>query len=244
MCSLELAYYHRLDYIEALNHSRVALQEGTGLRRLDIIGAMEGNNVNQEEEEVKRIDVNVDVDVDVDVEGEEEVGKNVVEVVEVSAVYRPEVGNLFKGVPNGMSEEVVDVLARGQRRPTQPHHFKRPSIQADQDGHTPEGVVHQHYLGDKENKVFVERIVSHGHTTDWYDQDFTEFCAVLAGEAQLTFGVDVDADVDVDAKREENNAVVQLGVGDYVVIPPHVRHRVSWTNPERPTIWIAVKWTE
>ncbi len=27
---------------------------------------------------------------------------------------------------------------------------------------------------------------------------------------------------------------------DHVLIPTCVRHRVAWTDPERPTIWLAV----
>lgn len=34
----------------------------------------------------------------------------------------------------------------------------------------------------------------------------------------------------------------RLGPGDYVEIPPHVRHRVEWTDPDRPTVWLAVNW--
>jgi cupin 2 domain-containing protein len=31
-----------------------------------------------------------------------------------------------------------------------------------------------------------------------------------------------------------------LRPGDYVEIPPHVRHRVAWTESDAPTIWLAV----
>ena len=30
--------------------------------------------------------------------------------------------------------------------------------------------------------------------------------------------------------------------GDYVELPAHVRHRVEWTDPDRPTVWLAVHW--
>ena len=29
-----------------------------------------------------------------------------------------------------------------------------------------------------------------------------------------------------------------LAPGDYVEIPPHVRHRVEWTLADRPTVWL------
>ena len=30
-----------------------------------------------------------------------------------------------------------------------------------------------------------------------------------------------------------------LAPGDYVLIPPHVRHRVEWTDADEPTVWLA-----
>ena len=34
--------------------------------------------------------------------------------------------------------------------------------------------------------------------------------------------------------------VVEMGPGDYVNIPAHKRHRVEWTTPDAPTVWLAV----
>jgi cupin 2 domain-containing protein len=31
-----------------------------------------------------------------------------------------------------------------------------------------------------------------------------------------------------------------LRAGDYLLIPAHRRHRVEWTDGERPTVWLAV----
>jgi cupin 2 domain-containing protein len=31
-----------------------------------------------------------------------------------------------------------------------------------------------------------------------------------------------------------------LRPGDYVNIAPHCRHRVEWTAPDEPTIWLAL----
>lgn len=31
-----------------------------------------------------------------------------------------------------------------------------------------------------------------------------------------------------------------LRPGDWLVIPAHCRHRVTWTDPERTTVWLAL----
>jgi len=80
----------------------------------------------------------------------------------------------------------------------------------------------------RSDKVRIERIVSRGHSSPengWYDQDESEWVMVLQGAARLLF----------DDGREES-----LGAGDYINIPAHTRHRVSWTDPDSPTIWLAV----
>ena len=77
--------------------------------------------------------------------------------------------------------------------------------------------------------VRVERIVSHGQPTPegaWYDQAWDEWVMVLRGRAGLRF--------------EDAPAVVELGPGDAVLIPAHHRHRVEWTTPGAPTVWLAV----
>ena len=74
----------------------------------------------------------------------------------------------------------------------------------------------------------VERIVSHGQASAdgfWYDQDEAEFVVMLAGAARLEF-----ADGDI----------IEMAPGDCVEIAPHRRHRVAWTDPDRPTVWLAV----
>jgi cupin 2 domain-containing protein len=71
----------------------------------------------------------------------------------------------------------------------------------------------------------VERIVSFGHTTDWYDQDEDEWVAVLAGEGVLEFA---------------DGSTRTLRAGDYLTIPRHLRHRVAATAADRPTVWLAV----
>jgi cupin 2 domain-containing protein len=77
--------------------------------------------------------------------------------------------------------------------------------------------------------VRVERIVSHGHTSPpsfWYDQDEGEWVLLLKGAAILQFECDPEP--------------LRLGPGDHVDIPAHCRHRVAWTTPDEPTIWLAV----
>ncbi|HEY8608530.1 MAG TPA: cupin domain-containing protein [Noviherbaspirillum sp.] len=50
--------------------------------------------------------------------------------------------------------------------------------------------------------------------------------AVLAGEAVLQF--------------ERDGRKVRLRPGDHLLIAAHERHRVDWTAPDRPTVWLAV----
>ncbi|SDK38414.1 cupin domain-containing protein [Microbulbifer yueqingensis] len=76
--------------------------------------------------------------------------------------------------------------------------------------------------------VRIERIVSHGQVTpagEWYNQEEGEWVLVLRGGARIEFA---------------DGTEVALGEGDYLNIPAHVRHRVSWTDPERQTVWLAV----
>ena len=74
----------------------------------------------------------------------------------------------------------------------------------------------------------VERIVSTGQASApgfWYDQDQTEWVVVLAGSAGLMI--------------EGESAPRVLAPGDYVEIPPHIRHRVEWTDADEPTVWLG-----
>lgn len=79
----------------------------------------------------------------------------------------------------------------------------------------------------KAANIRIERIVSHGHTSPegfWYDQDEHEWVIVLQGAARLRF----------------EDSIVELKPGDFVNISAHKRHRVEWTTPDEPTIWLAV----
>lgn len=76
--------------------------------------------------------------------------------------------------------------------------------------------------------IKIERIVSQGHASSagfWYDQPQAEWVAVLSGEAILT--------IDGEPPRH-------LHPGDWLLIPPNVRHRVESTSAAEPTIWLAV----
>lgn len=76
-------------------------------------------------------------------------------------------------------------------------------------------------------QVRIERIVSQGHSSPdgfWYDQDQHEWVAVLQGAARLRF----------------EDGIVEMNRGDFIHIRAHQRHRVDWTSPDGPTIWLAV----
>ncbi len=75
--------------------------------------------------------------------------------------------------------------------------------------------------------VRIERIVTHGHTSPdgfWYDQVRHEWVVLLKGAARLRF----------------EDEAVEMKPGDSVNIPAHRKHRVEWTTPDEPTIWLAV----
>lgn len=77
--------------------------------------------------------------------------------------------------------------------------------------------------------VRIERIVSTGHRSPpgfWYDQHEIEWVAVLKGEARLLF--------------EGDDEPICMRPGDHVLIPAHRKHRVEWTTPTEPTVWLAV----
>ena len=77
--------------------------------------------------------------------------------------------------------------------------------------------------------VRIERIVSTGQASPegfWYDQGEDEWVVVLQGEAKLIF--------------QESGKRVHLRPGDHISIPAHARHRVEWTTPGEPTVWLAV----
>ena len=75
--------------------------------------------------------------------------------------------------------------------------------------------------------IRVERIVSHGHASPsdfWYDQSQREWVILLKGAAQLRF----------------EDGLVEMKPGDSIDIPAHRKHRVEWTTPDEPTVWLAI----
>jgi cupin 2 domain-containing protein len=92
---------------------------------------------------------------------------------------------------------------------------------------------------DSENEQFldlfsapgleVERIVSPGQATpesEWLEQNWTEWVALLAGAAAIRFEVEPGPRT--------------LAPGDWLSIPAGTRHRIEWTDPTRATVWLAV----
>ena len=79
----------------------------------------------------------------------------------------------------------------------------------------------------------VERIVSTGQASPpgfWYDQDVAEWVVLLSGAAELQF--------------EDEAAPLKLTPGDWINIAAHRRHRVTWTDPSQPSIWLAIHYRQ
>lgn len=79
----------------------------------------------------------------------------------------------------------------------------------------------------KPGQVRIERIVSQGHVSPagfWYDQNEWEYVAVLQGCAEL----------------ETLDGKITLNAGDWVMIPEHEKHRVSYTSSEPACVWLAI----
>ena len=77
--------------------------------------------------------------------------------------------------------------------------------------------------------VRIERVVSLGQASPpgfWYDQAEAEWVVLLAGAARVRFADEAEARL--------------IGPGDWIEIAPHRRHRVDWTDPAQPTVWLAV----
>ena len=72
-------------------------------------------------------------------------------------------------------------------------------------------------------KTRIERIVSNGQTSGWYDQTEDEWVCVLQGIGELTYA---------DGSKQ------RLHAGDTAYLPAHCRHRVSYTS--KPCVWLCV----
>ncbi|MCD8355719.1 MAG: cupin domain-containing protein [Clostridia bacterium] len=69
----------------------------------------------------------------------------------------------------------------------------------------------------------IERIVSNGQTSDWYDQEEDEWVCILSGEGELEYA---------DGSHQ------RLHAGDTAWLPAHMRHRVSYTSEK--CIWLCI----
>ena len=79
--------------------------------------------------------------------------------------------------------------------------------------------------------IHIERIISKGHASPvegWYNQEKNEFILLLKGAARLEF---------------EDGRVVSLGVGDWLEIVAHQKHKVVWTQPQGETVWVGVHYS-
>jgi cupin 2 domain-containing protein len=77
----------------------------------------------------------------------------------------------------------------------------------------------------------IERIVSLGHASPagfWYDQPTDEWVLLLSGAARLRF---------------EGRPPMEMVPGSYITIPARARHRVERTDPNQPTVWLAVHYS-
>lgn len=75
----------------------------------------------------------------------------------------------------------------------------------------------------------VERIVSTGQVTppgEWYDQPHDEWVVLIEGAAHL--------------RIEGEETYRKLEPGDWLLLPARCRHRVTWTQEDPPTVWLAV----
>ncbi|MCX7907996.1 MAG: cupin domain-containing protein [Ignavibacteria bacterium] len=76
--------------------------------------------------------------------------------------------------------------------------------------------------------IRIEKIVSEGHCSPpdfWYDQEENEWVLLLQGKAKLKF--------------QNTNEIIELNPGEFILIEPHIKHRVEWTTPNEKTIWLA-----
>ena len=84
----------------------------------------------------------------------------------------------------------------------------------------------------KGSKFRMERIVSNGHASPegfWYQQVEAEWVVVIQGHARLRLG---------------DESTHDMVPGSYLLIPAGLRHRVDWTDPDQPTVWLAIHFLE
>ena len=77
----------------------------------------------------------------------------------------------------------------------------------------------------------IERIVSYGQSSPdgfWYNQTWDEWVLLLQGSSEL----------DVEGK------MVKLVPGDHLLIKSGQKHRVTQTDQNQPTVWLAIHFNE
>jgi cupin 2 domain-containing protein len=77
--------------------------------------------------------------------------------------------------------------------------------------------------------VRLERVVSLGQSSPddfWYDQSEAEWVTILSGRARIRIA--------------DQESALTMGPGDTLLLPAHCRHRVEWTDPDQPTVWLAL----
>ena len=75
------------------------------------------------------------------------------------------------------------------------------------------------------DNVRIERIISTGQCSGWYDDAQSEFVLLLDGQAEIEY---------------QNGDVIRLDKGGTVLIKPHEKHRVKSTTADPPCVWICV----
>lgn len=155
------------------------------------------------------------------------------ETLEEHVVYRQEYGDHGLWVrPKKMFSETVKIDGKDVPR------FQSLGSNAEQVGesvtnifddlpqHLPKEVV-QTLI--RASDVRIERIISHGHASAadfWYDQPQHEWVIILKGAARLQF----------------QDSMVEMKVGDCINISAFKKHRVDWTTPDEPTVWLGVRY--
>ena len=157
------------------------------------------------------------------------------ETLEEMVVYRQEYGELGLWVrPKEMFSETVKVDGRdvprfrplGSSNEQVSENFK--NIFDDLPQNLPKELVQ---ILVRAPDVRIERIVSHGHASPadfWYDQPQHEWVIVPKGAARLQF----------------EDGMVEMKPGDFINISAFKKHRVDWTTPDEPTVWLGVRYGE
>jgi cupin 2 domain-containing protein len=81
----------------------------------------------------------------------------------------------------------------------------------------------------KNKKLKIERIISQGQVTEkgkWLKSSRDEWVMVLKGAGKIRFFKD--------------DRLIELKVGDHILIPANTKHRVEWTSLREKTIWLTV----